>query len=117
MEDKLFSVKGQVVLASGASRGIGRALAEGFAGRGAQVVIAGEPGAADTEALADAAYSVSQPNRLMQYAPPGRSLPSLHPAQGKGMVDGRAAAYVCRDQTCSLPILAPEELRAALREA
>ncbi|HZP92766.1 MAG TPA: glucose 1-dehydrogenase [Burkholderiales bacterium] len=41
MEDKLFSVEGQVVLASGASRGIGRALAEGFAARGAQVVIAG----------------------------------------------------------------------------
>ncbi|MGE0658851.1 MAG: thioredoxin domain-containing protein [Reyranellaceae bacterium] len=91
--------------------------ASDFLDRAVQVVIAGEPGAADTEALADAAYSVSQPNRLMQYAPPGRSLPSLHPAQGKGMVDGRAAAYVCRDQTCSLPILAPEELRAALREA
>jgi NAD(P)-dependent dehydrogenase (short-subunit alcohol dehydrogenase family) len=41
VEDKLFSVEGQIVLASGASRGIGRALAEGFAARGAQVVIAG----------------------------------------------------------------------------
>ena len=41
MEDKLFSVEGQIVLASGASRGIGRALAEGFAARGAQVLIAG----------------------------------------------------------------------------
>jgi NAD(P)-dependent dehydrogenase (short-subunit alcohol dehydrogenase family) len=41
MEDRLFSVEGQIVLASGASRGIGRALAEGFAARGAQVVIAG----------------------------------------------------------------------------
>jgi len=41
MEDKLFSVDNQVVLVCGASRGIGRALAEGFATRGAQVVIAG----------------------------------------------------------------------------
>ena len=41
MQDKLFSVEGQVVLVCGASRGIGRALAEGFAARGAQVVIAG----------------------------------------------------------------------------
>lgn len=39
--DALFSVAGQVVLVSGASRGIGRALAEGFAQRGATVVITG----------------------------------------------------------------------------
>lgn len=41
MSDKLFSVAGQVVLVSGGSRGIGRALAAGFAERGAQVVITG----------------------------------------------------------------------------
>jgi NAD(P)-dependent dehydrogenase (short-subunit alcohol dehydrogenase family) len=41
MPDNLFSVAGQVVLVSGASRGIGRALAEGFAGRGASVIITG----------------------------------------------------------------------------
>ena len=41
MEDSLFSVKDQVVLVSGGSRGIGRALAAGFAARDAQVVIAG----------------------------------------------------------------------------
>src|SRR5262249_34131580 len=41
MSDPLFSVEGQVVLVSGGSRGIGRALAEGFAQRGARVVITG----------------------------------------------------------------------------
>ncbi|MCO6455548.1 MAG: glucose 1-dehydrogenase [Pirellulaceae bacterium] len=39
--DELFSVAGQVVLVSGGSRGIGRALAAGFAQRGAQVIITG----------------------------------------------------------------------------
>ncbi|KPK26119.1 MAG: hypothetical protein AMJ66_12065 [Betaproteobacteria bacterium SG8_40] len=41
MEDALFSVKDQVVVVPGGSRGIGCALAEGFAARGAQVIIAG----------------------------------------------------------------------------
>lgn len=41
MQDKLFSVEGQVVLVSGGSRGIGRAIAAGFAERGAKVVVTG----------------------------------------------------------------------------
>jgi gluconate 5-dehydrogenase len=41
MQDKLFSVADQVVLVAGASRGIGRVLAGGFAERDAKVVIAG----------------------------------------------------------------------------
>jgi NAD(P)-dependent dehydrogenase (short-subunit alcohol dehydrogenase family) len=41
MTDPLFFVAGQVVLVSGGSRGIGRAIAEGFAQRGSKVVITG----------------------------------------------------------------------------
>ena len=44
MSDPLFSVADQVVLVSGGSRGIGRAIAEGFAQRGAKVVITGREG-------------------------------------------------------------------------
>jgi gluconate 5-dehydrogenase len=51
MPDTLFSVTDQIVLVPGGSRGIGRALAHGFAERGAQVVIAGRE-AATLEATA-----------------------------------------------------------------
>jgi len=45
MADELFSVAGQVVLVSGGSRGIGRGIAEGFARRGAKVIITGRDAA------------------------------------------------------------------------
>ena len=45
MADDLFSVADQVVVVSGASRGIGRELAAGFAARGAQVIITGREAA------------------------------------------------------------------------
>lgn len=56
MQDKLFSVADQVVLVAGASRGIGRALAQGFAERDAQVVIAGR----EADTLARTAKEISK---------------------------------------------------------
>lgn len=57
--DPLFSVAGQVVLVSGGSRGIGRAIAEGFVRRGAKVVITGrEQATLDATAQAIGAHAV-----------------------------------------------------------
>ncbi|HAV63528.1 MAG TPA: hypothetical protein DCY13_14320 [Verrucomicrobiales bacterium] len=52
---ELFSVQDQVVLVSGGSRGIGRAIAHGFANAGAQVIIASR----DAKSLQEAAEAVS----------------------------------------------------------
>lgn len=56
MTSSLFSVENQAVLVSGASRGIGLAIAQGFAESGAQVVITGR----DTSTLQEAADSISE---------------------------------------------------------
>lgn len=50
--DSLFSVANQVVLVSGGTRGIGYAIAEGFAGRNALVVVTGRTAEAAGQAAA-----------------------------------------------------------------
>jgi uncharacterized protein YyaL (SSP411 family) len=80
-----------------------------------QVAVAGPRGDGATEALWRAANGVSLPNAVFLHVAPGEALPSGHPAAGKGMVDGKAAAYVCRGPVCSLPQTDPEALKAALR--
>ncbi|MCA1676421.1 MAG: N-acylglucosamine 2-epimerase, partial [Actinobacteria bacterium] len=42
---------------------------------------------------------------------PGSPAPLL---ADRGLVDGRAAAYVCRGFVCDRPVTTPEELRAQL---
>ena len=79
-----------------------------------QVVVAGERDAEDSRALLERIYGASLPDCLLQLVPPGSDLPPEHPAHGKGQIDGRATAYVCRGATCSLPITDPVELARAL---
>jgi NAD(P)-dependent dehydrogenase (short-subunit alcohol dehydrogenase family) len=64
MNNDLFSVAGQVVLVSGGSRGIGRAIAEGFAQRGASVIISGRD-----EAVLEAT--------AREIAPPGKTVHAM----------------------------------------
>ena len=52
MSDSLFEVRDQVVLVSGGTRGIGRAISQGFAERGATVIVTGTRQATVDEALA-----------------------------------------------------------------
>ena len=82
--------------------------------QGAQIVIAGEPGADDTRALHAAAIRAPAVARAVTVVPPGTELPKTHPAHGKGPVDGGAAAYVCVGQTCSLPVTDADGLREAM---
>jgi NAD(P)-dependent dehydrogenase (short-subunit alcohol dehydrogenase family) len=62
--DALFSVQDQVVLVSGGSRGIGRVLAQGFAERGAQVIIGGR----EASVLEATARDISKGEKRVQTA-------------------------------------------------
>jgi len=76
---------------------------------GATVVIAGE----GARALLSAALAAPDPAVIVLRTDGG--LPASHPAHGKGPVHGVAAAYVCRRETCSLPVTDPRALAAVLR--
>jgi hypothetical protein len=80
-----------------------------------QIVIVGEREEPALQSLLHAVYNVSLPNRVVLTLAPEASLPANHPASGKGLVDGKPAAYVCDGPVCSLPVTNPQELRDALR--
>jgi len=83
--------------------------------RGFQVVIVGARGEADTDRLLGRTFAFSLPSRALLVIAPGQNLPENHPAHGKGQIDGRATAYVCRGTVCSLPATDTDELVETIR--
>ncbi|HTH17344.1 MAG TPA: thioredoxin domain-containing protein, partial [Magnetospirillum sp.] len=79
-----------------------------------QVVVAGPRGRDDTEALVQAALEAPMPTRVLERVDGNGGLPKSHPAHGKGLVEGCAAAYVCRGFTCAAPVTDPGVLRQDL---
>jgi len=79
-----------------------------------QVVVLGERGNKTTEAMLRPVFETSLPNRVLAVVAPGRKLAVNHPAYGKSQEGGMATAYLCEGPTCSLPIVKPENLAAAL---
>ena len=86
-----------------------------------ELVIVGEPGAEDTEALLAVAREEYQPGLVVLVRPPGeegREVVSLAPfTDGFGLLDGRAAAYLCSGFACERPVSDPAALRDLLAEA
>jgi len=82
-----------------------------------QIVVIGGPDASDTRALERTAAEASIPSRIVQVVAPGTALPAGHPAAEMTQLDGRATAYVCRGQVCSLPITAAADLASAIGAA
>jgi uncharacterized protein len=90
-------------------------------GKATQVVIAGAPDAPDTRALLAAARKPFRPELVVLLADGGEEqnqlakhmeyIASVRP------VDGHAAAYLCENHTCGLPLTSPEELSRRLAPA
>ena len=79
-----------------------------------EIAIVGDPHSAETRALLSVVrdgYRPFQVAALREPDPQGAKIPLL---QDRGLVNGRAAAYVCRDFACQAPISEPEGLQAQL---
>jgi uncharacterized protein YyaL (SSP411 family) len=70
-----------------------------------------------SQALRRVSLGAALPAAIHLSLAPGEELPENHPAAGKSQRDEQPATYVCRGQTCQLPITDPAELRAALTAA
>ncbi|MEM7225977.1 MAG: thioredoxin domain-containing protein [Pseudomonadota bacterium] len=79
-----------------------------------QVVVVSANGPNGTKALLGALRGQCLPDQVLQVVDSADALAEGHPAKGKTAKDGQATAYVCRGQSCSLPITDPAELVQAL---
>lgn len=86
--------------------------------RAIQVVVVGDEGDPAVAALLDEVrHAPSAPLVVLSRRSPEAELPPSHPAAGKALVDGRAAAYLCIGQACSPPLQDARALRDALARA
>jgi uncharacterized protein YyaL (SSP411 family) len=75
---------------------------------GAEIVVVGEGAQAD--ALLNAARKLPHATSIVLHAPHADALPAGHSARVKADSVQGAAAFVCRNQSCSLPVTAREAL-------
>jgi hypothetical protein len=78
--------------------------------RAAEIVIVG----ADTEPLVRAALALPFLDRILLRAPSAQTLAPTHPARAKLAAAPAGAAFVCVGETCSLPVIEPSGLAAAV---
>jgi uncharacterized protein len=79
-----------------------------------QVALTGLPG--ETVALRREVWRPFQPRKVVAGWPAEGARAPIPLLAGRDRLQGRAAAYVCRDFTCRTPVVDPLELRAVLLE-
>ena len=97
--------------------GTGLAVAEAWLAGPSEIAVVGRPGDERTRALHQTALHAAPPGAVLalgdgsQAAGSAGGVPLL---DGRGLVDGAPAAYVCRQFACLAPVTTPEQLREAL---
>jgi len=80
-----------------------------------ELALIGTPGEAGFEALRQEIGRQYLPNRIVSHYDPAEGDPPPFPLLlGKGLVNGRAALYVCRNFTCQAPITDPMQVAETL---
>lgn len=79
---------------------------------GAEIVVVGEGAQAD--ALLSAARKLPHATSIVLHAPHADALPQDHSARAKITAVTQSAAFICRGQSCSLPLTHPEALSGIL---
>jgi uncharacterized protein len=77
-----------------------------------ELAIIGDPAEAETQALLAAAQSKYRPNLVIAVGEDGAAVPLL---AERGRVNGRSAAYLCRQFVCRQPVTSAEALQAELQ--
>ncbi len=80
-----------------------------------EIALVGTGGGEDVQALLDAVYGAFVPNKIVAFLDPSsesaasdeKDMPLL---ANKTLIGDKAAAYVCKDFACKLPVTTPEEL-------
>jgi uncharacterized protein YyaL (SSP411 family) len=81
-----------------------------------EIAIVGHPAADDTRDLLEVVYGQYRPSKVVAVGTPGDNGEATVPLLARrGMLEGRATAYVCRRFSCQQPATTPSELEAQLR--
>ncbi len=82
---------------------------------GAQIVVVGADDDPKTREFVEFVHSRSLPGRILTVVSDDDALAPGHAAAGKTRIDGKAAVYICRGQTCSPPATDTDALGRLLR--
>ncbi len=84
------------------------------AGPSHEVVIVGEPGAADSTAMLNILRSGFLPNKVVLFRPMGADAPAISGiadfTKFQKALNGKATAYVCRNYSCEMPTTDPKNM-------